>query len=69
MPAVTPPTDHQLAGRILDAFEREFWAGHHDRTRLMLAPLRVLHDALTAAPDPAAVLRSVLHQLDAAARR
>jgi hypothetical protein len=59
-----PPADQQLARRILDAFEREFWAGHHDRIRLLLAPLRVLEDGMASQPEPTRLLRGVLELLE-----
>ncbi len=40
------PADAALAQRCLDAFEREFWAGHRNRGLLLAAPLRVLHQGL-----------------------
>jgi hypothetical protein len=62
MSSITPqPVDRYLSRRMLDAFEREFWAGHHDRTRLMSAPLRVLAEALD--PGCRALLERLLHEL------
>lgn len=60
----TTPSDH-LARRLLAAFEREFWAGHHDRGRLLGAPLRELHRALDGAADAPAVIEALLLQLEA----
>jgi hypothetical protein len=67
MPTHLQTTDHQLARRVLDAFEREFWAGHHDRARLLSAPLREIHAAQSRAPDPGALVGSVLEVLEARA--
>ncbi|MCP9889066.1 hypothetical protein KBY96_14155 [Cyanobium sp. ATX 6A2] len=64
MPTHLQTTDHQLARRVLDAFEREFWAGHHDRARLLSAPLRVLHQAMDTSADPAPLMASVLQTLE-----
>jgi hypothetical protein len=61
-------SDHQLARRLLDAFEREFWAGHHDRCRLLSAPLRVLHPAIESAHDAGALLGAVLQALEGGSR-
>lgn len=41
----------QLSRLILDAFEREFWAGRHSRTALAAAPLRALVQQLPPPPD------------------
>ncbi len=57
----------QLARRLIAAFEREFWAGHHDRSRLLAAPLRVLHQALPPGADAAPLLSGVLQALSASA--
>jgi hypothetical protein len=59
------PSGSQLARRLLEAFEREFWAGHHDRSRLLGAPLRVLQQALDPAVDAGALLASLLQALEA----
>lgn len=67
MPTDLQPSDHQLARRVLDAFEREFWAGHHDRVRLIAAPLREIHAAQSRAPDPGALVGSLLEALEARA--
>lgn len=68
-----PRADHiertGLARRVLQAFEREFWAGHHDRGRLLAAPLRVLHQALHSKTDAAAVIEALLLELEPPARR
>ena len=37
--------------RLLDAFEREFWAGRHSRPALAAAPLRALVQQLPPPPD------------------
>lgn len=63
----TPDQLHPLAGRLLDAFDREFWAGHHDHARLIAAPLEVLHDAVAAGADATELLPSVLQSLRQAA--
>ena len=64
MPPTPHPPDHSLARSVLDAFEREFWAGHHDRARLLAAPLRVLHDALIVGGDCLPTLSGLLQALD-----
>jgi hypothetical protein len=53
----------QLVHHLIAAFEREFWAGHHDRSRLLAAPLRVLHQALPPGADAAPLLSGVLQVL------
>jgi hypothetical protein len=65
MPNHPQPPDQHLARRLLEAFEREFWAGHHDRARLLCAPLRVLHQAVDTSPDPGPLIASVLQSLEA----
>ncbi|TWB89041.1 MULTISPECIES: hypothetical protein [unclassified Synechococcus] len=44
----------QLARLVLDAFEREFWAGRHCRSALAAAPLRAIVAQLPAPPEPPA---------------
>lgn len=51
----------QLSRRMLDAYEREFWAGHHDRTRLLSAPLRVVAEALD--PNCRSLIEALLVEL------
>jgi hypothetical protein len=41
----------QLSRLMLDAFEREFWAGRHSRPALAAAPLRALVQQLPPPPD------------------
>ena len=42
----------QLAQRVLDAFEREFWSGRHCRGSLAASPLVALLDILPPMPEP-----------------
>lgn len=67
-PSATASASAQLiARRLLAAYEREFWAGHHDRSRLLAAPLRVLHQALPPGADATDLLSGVLQVLGSAA--
>jgi hypothetical protein len=63
--ATISASEQQLARRLLAAYEREFWAGHHDRSRLLAAPLRVLHQALPPGAEATALLSGVLQALTA----
>lgn len=49
----TNPQVQQFAQLILDAFEREFWAGHNHHPRLVSAPLNAVFQLLPATvPEP-----------------
>jgi hypothetical protein len=63
------PPDQQLVRHVLDAFEREFWAGHHDRGRLLAAPLRVIHQAIDPAEAAAGHIEGLLAALEGNAPR
>lgn len=53
-----------LAQRCMDAFEREFWSGHHHRGRLVAEPLRVIRQSLDPGDDAGALLETLLHTLE-----
>jgi hypothetical protein len=59
----TPTKAHPITRRVLDAFEREFWAEHHDRSRLLAAALEVLDDAIARGADAADLLQAVIGDL------
>jgi len=54
-----------LAQRCMEAFEREFWSGHHHRGRLVAEPLRVIRQSLDPSDDAGALLETLLHTLEA----